>query len=311
MAGFVNFLDQLAQGGGALNHSAGTKQAVQDALPQVLFSEETKDQHGSDLPWCPICMEAFSLKDDISFLPCGHYFHRGLQEEGLENRAGVRVKLGTSSIAGVKQYYCSRRLGVQVIPGSSGVCGPNAGPQCPDCQGSTSSSPPTTASGTTTTTLHVRHIYWLWPRILFVASVKSPSRRTYYPLAETAAVPGTHHNSPPARRDCYSQTRRRKAKTTQCLLRRHPELAEGSSPVPCVSTRTGGGRTSSAKEMELSSVLNRDNEPSLSVWLQARRDGRRPHVSFAFRRHRAAVFPVPRGHKGVVINRQHKPRRQG
>ena len=39
-------------------------------------------------------------------------------------------------------YYCSRRLGVTVIPGSDGQCGPSNGPQCPDCKGFTRGADP-------------------------------------------------------------------------------------------------------------------------------------------------------------------------
>jgi len=51
--------------------------------------------------------------------------------DGL-NVAGKQMKLGTGSGSGT--YYCGRHLGVDTIPGSDGSCGPNNGPQCPDCQ---------------------------------------------------------------------------------------------------------------------------------------------------------------------------------
>ena len=56
------------------------------------------------------------------------------------NRANVPVALGTKS--GSKSYYCGRRLGLDLIPGSDGQCGPNNGPQCPDCNGFDISNPP-------------------------------------------------------------------------------------------------------------------------------------------------------------------------
>jgi len=50
----------------------------------------------------------------------------------FKNRAGVPVLLGTRGI-GRGRFYCSRSLGTHVIPDSDGTCGPNDGPQCPDC----------------------------------------------------------------------------------------------------------------------------------------------------------------------------------
>lgn len=46
------------------------------------------------------------------------------------NRSNCSMTRGTDNV-----YYCGRRLGTQVIPGSDGQCGPNNGPQCPDCSG--------------------------------------------------------------------------------------------------------------------------------------------------------------------------------
>jgi len=48
------------------------------------------------------------------------------------NKAGAPVTLGTRG-EGRGRFYCNRRLGTNVIPGSDGNCGPNDGPQCPDC----------------------------------------------------------------------------------------------------------------------------------------------------------------------------------
>ena len=46
------------------------------------------------------------------------------------NRAGFPMK--RSGETGL--WYCGRLLGCAVIPGSDGRCGPNNGPQCPDCK---------------------------------------------------------------------------------------------------------------------------------------------------------------------------------
>eukprot|EP00042_Codosiga_hollandica_P036415 m.278341 g.278341 ORF g.278341 m.278341 type:complete len:363 (+) comp54885_c0_seq3:118-1206(+) len=51
----------------------------------------------------------------------------------LVNRAGIAVALGSGS--GASLFYCARMLGKLLIPGSDGRCGPNNGPQCPDCRG--------------------------------------------------------------------------------------------------------------------------------------------------------------------------------
>jgi len=49
------------------------------------------------------------------------------------NRAGIPVFLG-SRREGRTRFYCNRSLGSDVIPDSDGTCGPNDGPQCPDCK---------------------------------------------------------------------------------------------------------------------------------------------------------------------------------
>ena len=56
------------------------------------------------------------------------------------------MALGSGSTA--SNYYCGRRLGTSVIPGSDGQCGPNNGPQCPDCKGLTRGSESLLASST-------------------------------------------------------------------------------------------------------------------------------------------------------------------
>ena len=52
------------------------------------------------------------------------------------NDAGVPMNLGQSVAGydGSRTFYCGRKLGDRVIPGSDGQCGPTSGPQCPDCR---------------------------------------------------------------------------------------------------------------------------------------------------------------------------------
>lgn len=47
----------------------------------------------------------------------------------LKNRADYSIALGYE----MKNYYCGRKLGIFDI--QDGRCGPNYGPQCPDCRG--------------------------------------------------------------------------------------------------------------------------------------------------------------------------------
>ena len=47
------------------------------------------------------------------------------------NAAGYAMGLGCNK--GKGKFYCGRNLGVTIIPGSDGNCGPSNGPQCPDC----------------------------------------------------------------------------------------------------------------------------------------------------------------------------------
>ncbi len=56
---------------------------------------------------------------------------RCLQSNPPLNRANVQM----SRARGGNIYYCARELGHEVIPGSDGQCGPDNGPQCPDCAG--------------------------------------------------------------------------------------------------------------------------------------------------------------------------------
>jgi hypothetical protein len=65
----------------------------------------------------------------------------------------VSVKAGSGLTS--RLLYCGRRLGCDLIPGSDGQCGPNNGPQCPDCRGMTVSGTSIAAAITTTTTATV------------------------------------------------------------------------------------------------------------------------------------------------------------
>jgi len=62
------------------------------------------------------------------------------KEEKLHNDDGVPVFPGTARFAHIRggggrgKYYCGRKMGAAVIPGSDGRCGPNGGPQCPSCR---------------------------------------------------------------------------------------------------------------------------------------------------------------------------------
>jgi hypothetical protein len=50
----------------------------------------------------------------------------------MVNRAGVSVERGSGKR--VDFIYCGRNLGKKILP-PTGVCGPQKGPQCPDCRG--------------------------------------------------------------------------------------------------------------------------------------------------------------------------------
>ena len=56
----------------------------------------------------------------------------------FKNRVGFRMEHGKHFDCAHK-LYCGRNMGVENIPGSNGVCGPNRGPQCCDCLGITTS----------------------------------------------------------------------------------------------------------------------------------------------------------------------------
>ncbi|CAE8585419.1 unnamed protein product, partial [Polarella glacialis] len=87
---------------------------------------------------CPVCMEK---KSPFMMLPCGHgtceedfqalggSMPSGSPDEQMINRVGDPVALGTSR-GSMHLYYCGRD-----ITGSDRTCGPNNGPQCPDCLG--------------------------------------------------------------------------------------------------------------------------------------------------------------------------------
>jgi ankyrin repeat protein len=57
------------------------------------------------------------------------------------NSVGCVVRGGTDASC-AHLFYCGRRMGTDIIPGSDGRCGPSSGPQCPDCRGLTTSNPP-------------------------------------------------------------------------------------------------------------------------------------------------------------------------
>ena len=54
------------------------------------------------------------------------------------NRAHEPIHLAEASGC----YYCGRHFGLEIIPTNSGFCGPDDGPQCPDCDGITAENPP-------------------------------------------------------------------------------------------------------------------------------------------------------------------------
>jgi hypothetical protein len=58
------------------------------------------------------------------------------------NRAGFAMAPGSET----GLLYCGRRMGVAVIPGSDGQCGPTNGPQCPDCIAAISCANPQSAA---------------------------------------------------------------------------------------------------------------------------------------------------------------------
>jgi hypothetical protein len=58
----------------------------------------------------------------------------------------VPAKPGTTWLGPSSRLYCGRVLGRDVIPWSDGQCGPNNGPQCPDCKGLTVQGVATAAS---------------------------------------------------------------------------------------------------------------------------------------------------------------------
>lgn len=130
------FLEHLARAVGISPEGNGTKKSVKDALPAILVTSETR----SNFSMCGICMENFCDGDEITNLPCGHYYHRGNKEvDPGVNRAGVGVHLGSG--VDKEKYYCSRW-----IP-SVGQCGPKDGPQCDDCRGFDLRNPPLQPEG--------------------------------------------------------------------------------------------------------------------------------------------------------------------
>lgn len=127
-------------GRGKKNKSSGTKRDVLDKLPKIIVEEGMMTDKGEPIPACCVCTDEIVVGDEITCLPCGHYSHRGVEDEAAGvNRAGVHVRKGKDS----SLFYCSRWLGKEKIPGSDGQCGPNDGPQCEDCKGySLANNPP-------------------------------------------------------------------------------------------------------------------------------------------------------------------------
>jgi len=88
----------------------------------ALFSYVAQKEAGIN-PELPAVLEAYSK---VPRKPPGP------KPLDFNNRAGAPVYLGSRG-NGRTRFYCNRRLGVNIIPGSDGACGPNDGPQCPDC----------------------------------------------------------------------------------------------------------------------------------------------------------------------------------
>ena len=57
-----------------------------------------------------------------------------LNDDGATVHAGMRVVIHDQELDGSRNWYCGRDLGIDVVPSDHGVCGPDAGPQCPSCQ---------------------------------------------------------------------------------------------------------------------------------------------------------------------------------
>ena len=61
------------------NKSSGTKKNILDSLPKIIMAEDTKTTKGEPIPACTICVDEFVTGDELTYLPCGHYFHLGSQ----------------------------------------------------------------------------------------------------------------------------------------------------------------------------------------------------------------------------------------
>lgn len=55
---------------------------------------------------------------------------KGITSSSIFNRSGFLMVKSSKTVT----FYCGRKLGKQLIPGSDGQCGPNDGPQCADCK---------------------------------------------------------------------------------------------------------------------------------------------------------------------------------
>jgi hypothetical protein len=74
-----NFIEQLFYRIIGQNKTTPAKLGVRTGLPKISYTNNMKSEKGEDLPWCSICMDDFVEGDEISYLSCGHYFHRGFQ----------------------------------------------------------------------------------------------------------------------------------------------------------------------------------------------------------------------------------------
>ena len=59
------------------NKSSGTKKDILDGLPRIIMEEDTKTAKGEPIPACTFCIDEFVAGDELTCLPCGHYFHIG------------------------------------------------------------------------------------------------------------------------------------------------------------------------------------------------------------------------------------------
>eukprot|EP00565_Helicotheca_tamesis_P002605 CAMPEP_0185726204 /NCGR_PEP_ID=MMETSP1171-20130828/2259_1 /TAXON_ID=374046 /ORGANISM="Helicotheca tamensis, Strain CCMP826" /LENGTH=253 /DNA_ID=CAMNT_0028394517 /DNA_START=359 /DNA_END=1120 /DNA_ORIENTATION=- len=77
----------------------------------------------TDGPQCADCQAGPIHNNNNRSLP----YRNQLQQ----NRAGASMRAGQGRFS--NRLYCGVHVGHAVLPGSDGYCGPNDGPQCPDC----------------------------------------------------------------------------------------------------------------------------------------------------------------------------------